>query len=164
MLAKTTTKLFLVGILLSLFLYNFEFELGFLYFYREVFDILKYKTYFTDIIVCHLNFLWKSFQWLPLCFSYSYNNILTRLFLSGAKKISFKRNKFARRKCCQLKALKVLLMYLFVTLLTNKIPGSDNRHFLLNILKNENKEEFLTDSTFYTFELIEKSILRKWQS
>ena len=51
-------------------------------------------------------------------------------------------------------------MYLFVTVLINKVPGSDNRHFLINILKNENKE-FLTGSTFCTFELTEKSILRK---
>ena len=46
-------------------------------------------------------------------------------------------------------------MYLFLTLLT------DNRHFLFNILKNENKKEFLTGSLFYIFEIIEKSILRK---
>ena len=37
-------------------------------------------------------------------------------------------------------------------------------HQKLNILKNENKEEFLTASTFCTFDLIEKRILRKWLS
>ena len=52
-------------------------------------------------------------------------------------------------------------MHLFVTLLINKTPGSDNRHFLFHILKNEDKEEFLTGSTFYSFELIENSLLRK---
>ena len=41
LLAKTTTKLFLVGgILFLLFLYNFEFVLDFLHFPREVFDIM----------------------------------------------------------------------------------------------------------------------------
>ena len=38
LLAKTTTKLSLVGILFVLFLYNFEFLLGILYFPRDVFD------------------------------------------------------------------------------------------------------------------------------
>ena len=40
LLAKTTTKLLLVCILFLLFLYNFEFLLGLLYFPREVFDIM----------------------------------------------------------------------------------------------------------------------------
>ena len=40
LLAKTTTKLFLVGILFLLFLCNFEFVLGFLYFPREAVDIM----------------------------------------------------------------------------------------------------------------------------
>ena len=52
-------------------------------------------------------------------------------------------------------------MHLFVTLLINKTTGSDNRHFFFNTLKNENKEEFLTYSTFCTLEQIEKNILRK---
>ena len=67
------------------------------------------------------------------------------------------------RKCSQLKALKVLLVHLFVTLLINKTTGSDNRHFLFNTLKNEN-EEFLTGSTCYTYALIEKNMSRKWLS
>ena len=37
-------------------------------------------------------------------------------------------------------------------------PNSDNRHVLLNVMNNENKEEFLMGSLFCTFELIEKSI------
>ena len=57
-----------------------------------------------------------------------------------------------------MKVLKLLLMHLFVTLLMNKTTGSDNRHFFCNILKNENKEEFLTYSTFCTFEQIEKNV------
>ena len=52
-------------------------------------------------------------------------------------------------------------MHLFVTLLINKTNGSDNRHFLFNTLKNENKEEFLTGSTCYTYALIEKNMSRK---
>ena len=58
----------------------------------------------------------------------------------------------------------VLLMYPFVTLLRNKTSGSDKQHFLLHILKNENKEEFFMDNAFSPFELILKSILRKWLS
>ena len=82
----------------------------------------------------------------------------TRLFLSGANKKSFKSKNSVGRKCCQLKVLKVLLMHLFVTLLINKTTGSDNRHFFFNTLKNENKEEFLTYSTFCTLEQIEKKL------
>ena len=52
-------------------------------------------------------------------------------------------------------------MHLFVTLLINKTTGNDNRHFFFNTLKKENKEEFLTYSTFCTLEQIEKNILRK---
>ena len=52
-------------------------------------------------------------------------------------------------------------MHLFATLLINKTNGSDNRHFFFNTLKKENKEEFLTYSTFCTLEQIEKDILRK---
>ena len=47
-----------------------------------------------------------------------------------------------------MKALKALVMYLFVTLLINKIPGIDNRHHLCNILGNENKKELLTGSNY----------------
>ena len=83
--------------------------------------------------------------------------ILIGLFLSGANK----GKKSIARKCFQLKALKVSLMCIFVTLLINKATGSNNRHFLFNTLKSENKEEFLTASTFCTFEIIEKNILQK---
>ena len=79
----------------------------------------------------------------------------TRIFLSCANKKSFKSKKSVGRKCCQLKVLKVLLMHLFVTLLINK-TGSDYRHFFFNTFEKENKEEFLTYSTFCTLEQIEK--------
>ena len=45
-------------------------------------------------------------------------------------------------------------MCLSVSLLRNKISGSDKQHFLLHILKNEIMEEFLMDNAFFTFELI----------
>ena len=78
---------------------------------------------------------------------------------------SFKRNDSVGSKCCQLKALKVLLMYLFVALLINKISRSDNRYFLFKILKNEKRKEFLTSRRVCTFELIKiKYILQKRQS
>ena len=54
-------------------------------------------------------------------------------------------------------------MNLFVTLLINKTTGIDNQHFFFNTLNNENKE-FLTYSTFCTFEQIKKYILQKWLS
>ena len=81
--------------------------------------------------------------------------------MSGANKKSFKRKNSVGSTCCQLKALKILLMHLFVTLLINKTNGSDNRYFFFKTLKNENKDEFLTYSTFCTLEQIEKSTLRK---
>ena len=52
-------------------------------------------------------------------------------------------------------------MHLFVTLLINKTTGSDKRHFFFNTLKNEHKVEFLTYSTFCTFEQIEKIYITK---
>ena len=81
--------------------------------------------------------------------------------MSGANKKLFKNRNSVGRKCCQLKLLKVLLIHLFVTLLINKTTGSDNHHFFFNTLENENKEEFLTYSTFCTLERIETNILRK---
>ena len=85
----------------------------------------------------------------------------TRLFLSDANKKSFKSKNSVGRKCCQLKVLKVLLMHLFDTLLINETSGSDNRYSFFNTIEKENKEEFLTCSTFCTLEQIEKKLLRK---
>ena len=153
LLTKATTKLFLVGILLLLFLYNSEFVLVFFfYFPREVFDIM-YEGLLYGYYSLPFTFSGKVLPvTLTLPFFSFTLNIPTRLFLSEANKESFKRKKSVGRKCCQLKALKVLLMHLFVTLLINKTTGSDNRHFLFNALKNENEEVFLTGSTFCTFE------------
>ena len=117
------------------------------------FLMLCMKTY-TAFLVYHSSFLGKSFQWFwYYCFSHLYYT-----FLSCANKKSFKSKNSVGRKCCQLKMLKVLLMHLFVTLLINKATGSDNRHIFLNTLEKENKEEFLTYSTFCTLEQIEKNI------
>ena len=84
---------------------------------------------------------------MPTCFFF---------FLRGANKKSFKPKNSVGSKCCQLKALKILLIHVFVTLLLNKTTGS----FFFNTLKNENKE-FLAYSTFCTLEQIEKNLLRK---
>ena len=122
----------------------------------EVFDIM-----YEDLLYGYYSLPFKlSGKVFPLFFSFILY-IPIKLFLSGANKKSFKHKKPVGRKCCQLKALKLLLIYLLLSLLIHKTPGSDNRHFLFNILKNENKEEFLTGSTFCPFELIEKNILRK---
>ena len=156
LLAKTTTKLLLVCILFLLFLYNFEFLLGLLYFPREVFDIM-YQDFSFGFYSLPFKFSGKVLPVILILLFFSFILYMpTRLFLSGANKKSFKSKNSVGRKCCQLKVLKVLLMHLFVTLLINKTTGSDNRHFFFNTLKNENKEEFLTYSTFCTLEQIEK--------
>ena len=100
---------------------------------------------------------------LFLLFLYNFEFLLVLLYflLSGGNKKSFKSRNSVGRKCCQLKVLKVLLMHLFVTLLINKTTCSGNRHFFFNTLEKENKEEFLTYSTFCTLEQIEKNILRQ---
>ena len=56
LLAKTTVKLFLVGILFLLFLYNFEILLGLLYFLREVFD-----TMYEDLLYGYYSLPFKFF-------------------------------------------------------------------------------------------------------
>ena len=150
--AKTTIKLFLVGILFLLFLYNFEILLGLLYFPREVFDSM-----YEDLLYGYYSLPFKfSGKVLPVTLILLFFSFIlympTRFFLSGANKKSFKRKNSVGSTCCQLKALKILLMHLFVTLLINKTNGSNNRHFFFNTVKNENKEEFLIYSTFCTLE------------
>ena len=54
LLAKTTTKLLLVGILFLRFLYNFEILLGLLYFPREVFEIM-----YEDLLYGYYSFTFK---------------------------------------------------------------------------------------------------------
>ena len=63
LLAKTTTKLFLVGILFLLFYTTLNFYSVFCIFLGR-FLTLCMRTYYTAIIVYHLNFLINSFQWL----------------------------------------------------------------------------------------------------
>ena len=161
LLAKTTTKLLLVCILFLLFLYNFEFLLGLLYFPREVFDIM-YEDLLYGFYSLPFKFSGKVLPVILILLFFSFILYMpTRLFLSGANKKSFKSKNSVGRKCCQLKVLKVLLMHLFVTLLINKTTGSDNRHFFFNTLKNESKAEFITYGTFCTLEQIDINILRK---
>ena len=159
LLAKTTMKLFLVGILFLLFLYNFEILLGLLYFPREVFDSM-----YEDLLWSYYSLPFKfSGKVLPVTLILLFFSFIlympTRVFLSGTNKKSFKCKNSVGSKCCQLKALKILLIHLFVTLLINKTTGSDNQHFFLNTMKNENKETFLTYSTFWTLEKIERKRL-----
>ena len=145
------------------FLYNFEFVLCLLYFRREVFEIV-YEDLLYGYYSLPFTFSGKVLPvTLILLFFSLILYILTMLFLSGTNEKSSKRERSIGRKCCQLKALKVLLIHLFVKLLINETTGSDNLHFFFNTLKNKNKE-FLTGSTFCIFELIGKNILRKWLS
>ena len=95
------------------------------------FSTLCMKAYYKAIIVYHLNFLRKSFQWLwYYCFSHLYYTCLLGFFWMAHTKKSFKHKNSIGRKCCQLNVLNVLLMHLFVTLLINKTTGRDNWHFL----------------------------------
>ena len=142
------------------FLYNFEFVLCLLYFRREVFEIV-YEDLLYGYYSLPFTFSGKVLPvTLILLFFSLILYILTMLFLSGTNEKSSKRERSVGRKCCQLKALEVLLIHLFVKLLINETTGSDNLHFFFNTLKNKNKE-FLTGSTFCIFELIGKNILRK---
>ena len=135
------------------FLHNFDFVLGLLNFHKKVFDIM-----YEDLLYGYYSLQFKFCRKvLPVTLIFLLLYILIGLFLSGANK----GKKSVARKCFQLKALKVSLMCIFVTLLINKATGRNNRHFLFNTLKSENKEEFLTASTFCTFEIIEKNILQK---
>ena len=117
-----------------------------------VFLTLCMKTYYTDVIVYHLDVLGKSFQLVTLALLYFWFILYmpARLVLNSESKRSSIRSNSVRRKYYQLKGLKVLLTYEFVTLSINKISGSENRHIPFNILKNESKEKFLTESTFCT--------------
>ena len=87
------------------------------------------------------------------CFSHLYYICLLIFFWVAQTKKSFKRKNSVGSKCCQLKALRILLIFI------NKTTGSDNRHFFFNTLKNENKEEFLTYSTYCTLEQIGKKYI-----
>ena len=141
LVAKTTTKLLLVCILFLLFLYNFEYLLGLLYFPREVFGIMC-----EDLLYGFYSLPFKfSGKVLPVILILLFFSFIlympARLFSSGANKTSFKSKNSVGRKRCQLEVLKVLLMHLFFTLLINKTTSSDNRHFFFNTLENENNEE-----------------------
>ena len=101
------------------FLYNFEFVLHLLYFRREVFEII-----YEDLLYGYYSLPFKfSGKVLPVTFILLFFSfilyIITMLFLSGTNEKSSKRERSIGRKCCQLKALKVLLIHLFVKLLIN---------------------------------------------
>lgn len=87
-----------------------EFVLFFLYFPRRDLEIIC-----EDLLYCYYNLAFelsgKVFPMtLTLLFFSSILYIPPRYFLSGANKKSSKRSKLVRNKCCQLRALKVLLM------------------------------------------------------
>ena len=97
LLAKTTTKLLLVCILFLLFLYNFEFLLGLLYFPREVFDMYE------DLLYGFYSLPFKySGKVLPVILILLFFSFIlympTRLFLSGTNKKPFKSNNSVGRK------------------------------------------------------------------
>ena len=100
LLEKTTTKFFLVGILFLLFLYNFEVKLDFMYFPKEVFDIIyEYLLYGCFSLSFELSGKVLQVTLALLFFSFILC-ILTRISLSGSTKKSFKRNKPIERRCC----------------------------------------------------------------
>ena len=86
LLAKKTTKLFLVGILFLLFLGNFDVLLGLLYFPREVFDIM-----YEDLLYGFYSLPFKySGKVLPVILILLFFSFIlympAGLFLSGANK------------------------------------------------------------------------------
>ena len=112
------------------------------------------KTYYTAIISLPFKFSGKVLPVTLILLFFSFILYMpTRFFLSGANKKSFKRKNSVGSKCCQLKALRILLIFI------NKTTGSDNRHFFFNTLKNENKE-FLIQYILH-FWANWKNILRK---
>ena len=110
MLARTTTKLFFVGIILWLFCTAFNMHLFFCIFLA----IFWHYVWRRDIIRLLLFTVWTFWE------SLIHINIPNRILLNSVNEKSFKRNKSLRWKCCQLKALKMLLMYLLATLLIKK--------------------------------------------
>ena len=91
LLAKAITKLLLVGILFLLFLYNFEFVLGLLYFSREVFDIM-YEGLLCGYYSLPFKFSGKVLPVTLILLFFSFILYMpTKLFLSGANIKSFKR-------------------------------------------------------------------------
>ena len=91
LLAKTTTKLSLVGILFLLFLSNFEFLLGLLYIPREDFDSMCEDLLYGNYRL-PLKFSGKVLPVTLILLLFSFTLYMpTRFFLSGANKKSFKR-------------------------------------------------------------------------
>ena len=133
-----------------------------LHFPGEVFDIM-YEDLLNGFYSLPFTFSGKVLLviFILLLFSLILYTCLLGFFWVAQTKNHLKVRTYVGRKCCQLKVIKVSLMHLFVTLLINKTSGSDNRHFFFNTLGNENKEEFLTYSTFCTLKQIKKYILRK---
>ena len=106
---------------------NFEFLLRFLYFPREIFDIM-YEDLLYGFYSLPFKFSGKVLPVILILLFFSFILYMpTRIFLSGENKKPFKSKNSIGRKCSQLKVLKVLLMHLFVTLLINKITDTDNR-------------------------------------
>ena len=98
---------------------NFEFFLRFLYFPREIFDIM-YEDLLYGFYSLPFKFSGKVLPVILILLFFSFILYMpTRIFLSGANKKPFKSKNSIGRKCSQLKVLKVLLMHLFVTLLIN---------------------------------------------
>ena len=80
---KDNTKLFLVGIFFLLFLYNFEFLLGLLYFPREVFYIM-YEDLLDGYHSSSFKFSGKVFPVTLILLFFSFMlHMPTRLFLGG---------------------------------------------------------------------------------
>ena len=125
--------------------------------------IFNFPTYRQSLFT-FLSFHNGDYKILRNCYGNYRNDLLyipTGLFLNNKNKKTFERNKSVSRKGCQLNTFKLWLMYPFVTLSLNKMSGSHKLQFLFNRLKCKNNEEFLKNGIFCTFELIEKSILRK---
>ena len=117
LLVKITTKLFLIGIIFLLFLYNFAFVLSFLCFPREVFGIM-----YEDFLYGYYSIKFSG-KVLPVTLTLLFFSLIDtyQAFFEWRKQKSFKRKKSVRKNCCHLNVLKLLLMHLFVPLLINSL-------------------------------------------
>ena len=122
---KNINEIVFVCILVLLLLYNYEFALPCLHFPGiSAKTIMVITAYYLKFSSCNFNF--NVFCFILLTKTY------THLFVNSTNKNLFQDTKSVRRKYYQLIAFKILLKYLFITLLINKVFDSNKQQFLFN--------------------------------
>ena len=143
LLAMVTTELFLVGIL-----FFFVYTTSNLYF---VFDIM-----YEDLLYGYYSLPFKlSVKVLPVTLTLLFFSFIlyipTKLFWVAQTKNHLNVRSPRGENAVNWKHLKYCWCIFFITLLINKATDSDDQHFLFNTSKKENKEDFLTGSSFCTW-------------